>query len=131
MNLDLNTPNIFVKFKNKSGSVELTVQRNGESIYEGNELLKWKVWWIVKTKHGVRKGEDLWTDRNIKLAFDLNGDPPSSLICLGIFVKKGRYVNIPSQGSGQDDDSNVSIFINDEIRNAIEEILMEKYKCVI
>lgn len=126
MNLDMNSHNIYVKFKNKSGEVELTIQKNDQPSHKKNHQLKWKVWWVKKSDYSLREGYDLWTDYDLKLAFDLisGRSAKNTADVSGKFYRKGRCLNIPGMGTGQDGDANVSILVTSEIKKAIQEILM-------
>ncbi len=37
----------------------------------------------------------------------------------GKFLRSGKYLNIPCPGTGHDGDPNISVFVTDEIRNAV------------
>lgn len=128
MSLNMSSHNIYVKFKNQSGSVELTISKNYEPRQMRKQQLKWIVWWEIKSDYGlgIREGRDLWTDYDIKSAFDLILVPSAkkTVSRAGKFYREDSYLNIPGMGTGQNGDANVSIFVTDEIKTAIEEILM-------
>lgn len=41
----------------------------------------------------------------------------------GQFVRRGQFLNIPGPGTGNDGDPNISIFISDDIKQAIDTLL--------
>lgn len=41
----------------------------------------------------------------------------------GKFLRSGRYLNIPCPGTGHDGDPNISVFVTDEIRDAVGAML--------
>ena len=47
----------------------------------------------------------------------------------GEFIRWGKYLNIPGPGTGHDGDANISIFVSDEIRDAVAQLL-QKYQKV-
>lgn len=40
-----------------------------------------------------------------------------------MFIRSGRFLNVPCQGTSMDGDPNISIFITDEIQKAIRDLL--------
>lgn len=40
-----------------------------------------------------------------------------------LFIRRGPYLNIPCPGTGHDGDPNVSIYVTDEIKAAVEQLL--------
>jgi hypothetical protein len=41
----------------------------------------------------------------------------------GVYIRYGRFLNIPGPGTGDDGDANLSIYINDSIKEAVEKLL--------
>lgn len=44
----------------------------------------------------------------------------------GEFIRWGKYLNIPGPGTGHDGDANISIFVSDEIRDAVTALLKKQ-----
>lgn len=41
----------------------------------------------------------------------------------GAYIRKGNYLNIPGPGTGHDGDPNISILLDDQIRNAVRRLI--------
>jgi len=95
----------------------------------------WLVTW--KINHG---GEDIisgkvhFSDDILERAFNLLDIVPNNALHLierfggttaatGKFIRWKDYLNIPGPGTGCNDDPNVSIKIDDEIRNAVKQLI--------
>lgn len=40
----------------------------------------------------------------------------------GMFIRKGNFLNIPGPGTGKDGDPNVSVYLTDEVKDAIRDL---------
>jgi hypothetical protein len=74
-------------------------------------------------------------ESGLRAMFDLtNGDPAGSVKALeqrfgadvvipGRYIRKGPYLNIPGPGTGEHDDANLSIWIDDEVRLCVARLI--------
>jgi len=95
---------------------------------------RWSVDWHIV--HNYHSGEDdrgrrLFTRDKLALAFGItkaNGceslqDHAADREVYGFFIGLGCFLNIPGPGTGHDGDPNVSILIDDELRQAVRKLL--------
>jgi len=94
-------------------------------------------WEIVQFKpHEVgSRGRTWFSDRSLERAFYLSDDPGDGLsewllrrfgadsAEQGKFIRWRKFLNIPCPGTGNDGDPNVSIYIDEEIQNAVRQLL--------
>ena len=82
----------------------------------------------------VVRGRRLFSSEELAAAFCIaanSGDHGQQLIDRygahsaeqGLYIRWGNFLNIPCPGTGMDGDPNVSIFITDEIRDAVSNLL--------
>lgn len=96
---------------------------------------EWYVeWHVVHSVHTQEvKGHVLATSQTLRIAFglssggkgdvELNRSFGADVLLPGLFIRKGNFLNIPCPGSGLDGDPNISIHLDDEIRNAVKKLV--------
>jgi hypothetical protein len=102
-----------------------------------SEAPAWFVDWEVvqsRPSQSGTKGRTWFRDEDLKAAFCLSDDTGEFSGWLierfgGISANQGRYIrwkrflNIPCPGTGHDGDPNISIYIDDDIQNAVHHLL--------
>ncbi len=132
-------------------SIELFDQKNKVLIIGGNaakiilqkaspmfpNMKGWFVDWLViyfKPCHEKACGRSRFNKETLAAAFGLSessGENSDWLIKRfgadsaeqGKYIRWENFLNIPCPGTGNDGDPNVSIYLNDEIRNAVRRLL--------
>lgn len=120
-----------------SGSAAKVTIRRASSVYPDIKRKEWFVDWEVvqcaPCKEGTR-GRTRFSDEDLAAAFGLSDSSGKSGDWLiqefgahvaeqGKYIRWGVYLNIPCPGTGNDGDPNVSIHLDDEIRNAVQQLL--------
>lgn len=93
----------------------------------------WSLQWHKKMVHGVVTGNIQTTTATLRQAFRLDDEPRPSMVagapctCMqaGVFFRFDGFLNIPAPGWPLPCDPNVSIFVTDEISNAVREYIGE------
>src|SRR5688572_19643216 len=94
---------------------------------------KWLLEWNIVSDVGQTGGCVTCTTATLRAAFRLGSVVTNEELDLfkklkklrltratsGIFIRKGPFLSIPSQGTGMDGDPNLSVFVSDEIRDAM------------
>lgn len=94
---------------------------------------------IYHPNGGISQGCRLFTTTDLKIAFGLSEEIPDyisstsedprnvafgqRLTCSGYFVRFGNLLNIPSIGTRDDNDPNVSINLEDVIKDAVQALI--------
>lgn len=94
-------------------------------------LLGWFILHQVRCKHkepDKSSGVRVITSTQLADAFGLGNHEPEDWTGIqvaeqGIFIRHENYLNIPCAGTGRQWDPNISIYISDEIREAVRRIL--------
>ena len=106
-----------------SKAVELTITPTG--------TLTWKVKYIILQAGGSFEGSVNMNDHELKAAFGLPNEGLSGqsdwllekyggdVAMQGKFIRYRRCLNIPGPGTGHDGDPNVSIYLHNEIKEAV------------
>jgi hypothetical protein len=96
--------------------------------------------WVVEYEicHSIdswNKGRVWMSTDNLKTAFGLSDECEEmwgqtiliehggDVAYQGMYIRYGRYLNIPGPGTGHDGDANISICVNNEIKGAVELLL--------
>ena len=101
----------------------------------GNWLVKWRV--VHNGPENVSNGRRLFSDADLIAAFGLDGPEYGGnskwmvdqycggfgVAKAGSFVRYRQKLNIPCPGTGRDGDPNVSICVDDVIKNAISQLM--------
>jgi hypothetical protein len=90
-----------------------------------------KLLWQINGTYPLRhfQGEILFDSEQLQLAFNLcstvsNGHNSEwDRKQRGLFIGKGPYLNIPGPGTGEDGDPNISVFVTEEVKEAIKQLL--------
>ncbi|MFA4954483.1 MAG: hypothetical protein WC641_04180 [Patescibacteria group bacterium] len=112
-----------------SSTAEVTIERSKGADY----LKRFYVYWRIvhnSVSAEVDAGCRVFKRKQLISAFGIteeNGDAAHSPVAEreapGFFVSLGDYLNIPGPGTGHDLDPNVSILIDDEMRQAVRKLL--------
>jgi hypothetical protein len=89
------------------------------------------LWHITFSPNEFVRGEIRMHSSELWDAFDLSKNPQSILASepdtdaavQGRYIRVGRFLNIPTLGSGVDGDPNISVYISDEIQDAVRKLL--------
>ncbi len=112
----------------KSNAVILIISQEKDNL--------WSVFWeIIFAPNSKVEGNILFTAKELKIAFGLSDDENSKsgqwlidrygadVAEQGKYIRRGDFLNIPGPGTGNDGDPNVSIHLDNEIKNAIRDLL--------
>ena len=118
-----------------SGSAAKVIIRKASSVYPGAKgwFVDWEVVQCKLYEEGVH-GRSRFNDEDIKAAFGLSessGKFGEWLIKQfgadsaeqGKYIRWKNFLNIPCPGTGHDGDPNVSIHLDEEIQNAVRQLL--------
>lgn len=117
----------------KGSAAELNITHLEELDYRGRE--RWNVEWMVgQSPEEKVQGSRVFSERELLSAFGFENttDPCSvwmiqryggSTASQGKFIRFDNYLNIPHPGTGHDGDPNVSIELDDEIKEAVKKLL--------
>lgn len=87
------------------------------------------VFWETRGRCRHLQGELIMDSEQIQLAFGLcsslsqNGNGKYDRKKMGLFIGEGPHLNIPCAGTGEDGDPNISIFLTEEIKNAVKRLV--------
>ena len=112
----------------KGSAAKVTLQRKPTEV--------WFVDWRINHARGHVNGHSELSDWDIEAAFGIpsKGDPcrysgwlieqfGADVAGQGRYIRQGSFLNIPCPGTGHDGDPNVSIYLTEEIREAIRQLL--------
>ncbi|MBI4119168.1 MAG: hypothetical protein HY452_02815 [Parcubacteria group bacterium] len=118
-----------------SGSAARVTIRKASLVYRDVEgwFVDWKVIQLSPYRVGAR-GRSQFNDEDLAAAFGLSENSGKFGDWLieqfgadsaeqGKYIRWRNFLNIPCPGTGQDGDPNVSIHLDDEIRNAVQQLL--------
>ena len=111
--------------------------RNGEvaelRIEHSADSTHWKVSWKILHGTGEVTGWTRMSTGELEVAFRVTENVPAGMndfpghmshaSIQGGFIRFGNYLNIPHPATGSQGDPNISVFISDEIRGAVEKLL--------
>ena len=117
----------FMVISSHTTTVTTTVRivRRAYTVDEG-WYIEWEIEWNPQEKSS---GRVLFTSEQLRHAFGVIADKMPNFLHnaeyseSGKYVRRNNFLNIPCVGSGYDGDPNVSIYIDDDIQNAIRELL--------
>ncbi len=120
----------------------MLVIRNGEvatlTIQLADVPDEWRLIWEVHHIDGSVRGQTQVTSKELEVAFGLKevrfSEQPAEMADFanrygahasvqGRFIRFGNYLNIPHPGAGAQGDPNISVFISNEIRDAVRQLL--------
>ena len=121
-----------------SGSAAEVIIKKASSVYPNYPDVEgwfgdWEVVQCRPYETGVR-GRSQFSDEDLAAAFGLSDDSGKFGDWLidqfgadaaeqGKYIRWGNFLNIPCPGTGNDGDPNVSIHLDDEIQNAVRQLL--------
>lgn len=83
--------------------------------------------WMNRWQLSVAFGLEDWVDEFSEWLIDRYG---GTVACRGTFLRYEKYLNIPCPGTGYDGDPNVSIMLDEEIKEAVRQELWARFNIV-
>lgn len=127
------------------GGNQIVTPLEGDSVLVGNHIAQlqicetlnraeYKVLWCITLFYKqYAMGEIILSQTTLERAFGITKDVPTQSTFAekfdtddgeqGQFIRNGSFLNIPMPGTGMDGDPNISLFVSDEIRQAVREFI--------
>ena len=107
-----------VLIKNTSAKVHIT--KCPLAGFNDHYMVKWE---ITHYHHARAGGRVLFTQVQMLGAFGIGVETNDQELIRGRYIRHEQFLNLPMPGTGMDGDPNVSIFVSDEIREAVRKFI--------
>lgn len=90
------------------------------------------IWHIAFSSNESVQGQICLTHSELKEAFDLSSTNEKSVFAellnadvgvQGHYIREGKWLNMPAPGNGFDGDPNISVFVTDDLQDAVRKLV--------